>query len=294
MLQPKLSLSRFALNLASSTPLVLRVQLMNGHCACLLPSWPIGFNILPLRSTCLGFEHSILSRGFQTPMLIVSAFRGWFVVSSAVKAPPLLPTCQLQMFLIWRSLDLHLPDHLFWAACSLEYFGFLCASEFTVPSLASFSPSLYLGVQDIAVDSLSTPSCMRLKIKGSKTDPFRKGAFIHFGCGRPPLCAVHSVISYLASRGDRSGPLFLFQNGQPLSRALLTDWLRQILASTNVPGNFSSHSFRISAATVAARNGVPDHLIQALDRWSSSAYQLYIRTPSESLAELSTKLASSS
>ena len=29
-------------------------------------------------------------------------------------------------------------------------------------------------------------------------------------------------------------------------------------------GNFSSHSFRIGAATVAARNGVPDHLIQSM------------------------------
>ena len=120
---------------------------------------------------------------------------------------------------------------MFWAACSLGYFGFLLASEFTVPSLASFSPSLHLGVQDIAVDSLSTPSCMRVKIKGLKTDPFRKGAFIHIGRGRPPICAVHSEISYLASRGDRSGPLFLFRNGLPLSRAVLTDWLRQIQAT---------------------------------------------------------------
>jgi len=90
--------------------------------------------------------------------------------------------------------------------------------------------------------------------------------------------------------GFSPGPLFLFQNGRPLSRALLTDWLRQTLASANIPSNFSSHSFRIGAATVAARNGVLDHLIQALGRWSSSAYQLYIRTPSESLAALSTKL----
>ena len=204
-----------------------------------------------------------------------------------------LPITNDLMLVIWWSLaDLRLPDHLmFRAACSLGYFGFLRASEFTVPSLASFSPSYHLGVQDIAVDSLPTPSCMRLRIEGSKTDPFRKGTFIHIGLGWPPLCAVHSVLSYLTRRGDVPGPLFLFQNGQLLSRALLTDWLRQILASVNIPGNFSSYSFHIGAATVAARNGVPDHLIQALGRWSTSAYQLYIRAPSKSLAALSTKLA---
>ena len=59
-------------------------------------------------------------------------------------------------------------------------------------------------------------------------------------------------MSYLASRGDTPGPLFLFTNGQPLTRTNLTDWLRQIMAANQIPGNFSSHSFRIGAATVAA------------------------------------------
>ena len=52
----------------------------------------------------------------------------------------------------------------------------------------------------------------------------------------------------------------------------------------NILGNFFSHRFCVRAATVAARNGVPDHLIQALSRWLSSAYQLYMRTPSDLLA----------
>ena len=80
-------------------------------------------------------------------------------------------------------------------------------------------------------------------------------------------------------------------NGQLLSRSILTDWLRQIFFTSGIEGNFSSHSFRIGAATVAARNGIPDHLIQALGRWTSNAYQLYIRTPSEALAGISGQLA---
>jgi len=132
---------------------------------------------------------------------------------------------------------------------------------------------------------------MRIKIKGSKTDLFRKGCLIHIGVGRHPLCAVHALMTYLVLRGDAPGPLFLFQSGQPLSCSVLTDWLRQVMVSARIPGNFSSHSFRIGAATVAARNGVPDHLIQSMGRWSSNAYQLYIRTPSDALAALSKKLA---
>ena len=129
---------------------------------------------------------------------------------------------------------------MFWAACSLGYFGFLRASEFTVPNLSTFSASLHLSIQDIAVDSLSAPSSIRVRIKGSKTDPFRKGCFIHIGLGGHPLCTVQAMMSsYLVSRGDAPSPLFLFMNGRPLTRTNLTDWLRQIMASAQIPGNFS-------------------------------------------------------
>ena len=196
------------------------------------------------------------------------------------------------MMVIFCALDLSLPDHcMFWAACNLAYFGFLRSAEFTVPNLVSFSPSIHLGLADVAIDSMSSPSCLRLRIKASKTDPFRKGCFLHIGRGEFPLCAIRSLLAYLTLRGDTPGPLFLFRDRRPLSRALLTSWLCDILSSAGIQGNFSSHSFRIGAATVAARNGIPDHQIQALGRWTSSAYLSYIRTPAESLSQLSKQLS---
>jgi len=203
-----------------------------------------------------------------------------------------LPITDEIMMVICRSLDLGLPDHcMFWAACTLAYFGFLRSAEFTVPNLASFSQAIHLEPKDVAVDSLTSPSSMRITIKASKTDPFRKGCCIHIGLGKYPMCAVQAMMTYLSSRGNGPGPLFLLSDGQPLTRTLLTSQLRQILDAAGIPGNYSSHSFRIGAATVAARNGIPDHLIQTLGRWKSNAYQLYIRTPTEALANLSLQLA---
>ncbi|RXN33881.1 poly [Labeo rohita] len=43
--------------------------------------------------------------------------------------------------------------------------------------------------------------------------------------------------------------------------------------------NFSSHSFRIGAATTAAQKGLSQQQIQALGRWSSEAFKSYIRHP---------------
>ena len=80
-----------------------------------------------------------------------------------------LPVTDDIMMVIFRSLDLSLPDHcMFWAACNLAYFGFLHSAEFTVPNLASFSPSIHLGLADVAVDSMPSPSLLMASHQGLK------------------------------------------------------------------------------------------------------------------------------
>jgi len=181
---------------------------------------------------------------------------------------------------------------MFWAACNLAYFGFLRSAEFTVPNMASYSPAIHLGLADIAFASHYSPSCLCIRIKELKTDPFCKGCFVYIGKGYFPLCVIQSLLAYLSVMGDPSGPLFLFRDGWPLSRAILSSWLRHILSSAGIDGNFSSHSFRIGAATVTARNRIADHQIQTLGRWTSNAYLTYVRTLVEALSKLSKQLTS--
>ena len=178
--------------------------------------------------------------------------------------PSRLPITDHHMLIIHNSLSFAIQDHvMFWAASTLAYFGFLHSAEFTVPSLSAFNPDIHLTVSDIAVDSHTSPSCLQLTIKASKTDPLQKGCCLYIGLGRPSLCALSAINNYLSLCGQSPGPLFLNSNGQPLSRTLLTHWLKDIFAAAGMLGSFSSHSFRIGVATVAARMGVPDHLIQA-------------------------------
>ena len=59
------------------------------------------------------------------------------------------------------------------------------------------------------------------------------------------------------------------------------------------PTHYVGHSFRIGAATTAGECGINEYTIKMLGRWQSSAYQLYIRTPRETLAGFLSVLSSS-
>ena len=144
---------------------------------------------------------------------------------------------------------------------------------------------------DVALDSHSSPSLMRVRIKQSKTDPFRLGVDIHLGKAPPPLCPISAMVAYIASRGPQPGPFFLFSDGSFLSRQRLVDSIRTASGGLN-EGSYVGHSFRIGAATTAAAKEVEDSLIQTLGRWQSSAYLRYVHISHSSLASVSQLLAS--
>jgi hypothetical protein len=54
----------------------------------------------------------------------------------------------------------------------------------------------------------------------------------------------------------------------------------------HLSGNIGGQSLRAGGATALAEAGVPPHLIQAIGRWSSEAFQIYIRCHPVLLAAL--------
>ncbi len=74
------------------------------------------------------------------------------------------------------------------SACCLGFFAFLRAGEFTVPSRAAYDPSDHLSVEDVAIYSRASPSIIRLRLKQSKTDTFRREVDIQHGKTDSDLC----------------------------------------------------------------------------------------------------------
>ena len=139
-----------------------------------------------------------------------------------------------------------------------------------MPTDSSFDPEAHLCYSDIAVDNSSIPRVIRITIKQSKTDPFRKGVNLFLGRTSVDLCPVESLLNYLVVRGSKDGPLFIFKDGCPLTRQRSVTALREVLQVAGVDqSKYSGHSFRIGAATTAATRGMEDSIIKTLGRWNS-------------------------
>lgn len=108
---------------------------------------------------------------------------------------------------------------MLWVAASLSFFGFMRSGELTIPSAASYDEGSHLTFNDVAVDSLSKPSVLQVRLKASKTDPFCLRVNIYVGRTGNSLCPVSAVLHYMVARGPGPGPFFRFDDGTPLSRS---------------------------------------------------------------------------
>ncbi len=186
----------------------------------------------------------------------------------------------------------HPAKSLIWAAATTAFFGFFRLGELLCNSAQEFSEATCLAWGDVAVDNQSAPTMVQIHLKKSKCDQFGAGADVVVGATGDALCPVSALLDYLKQRGSSKGPFFQNQDGRAVVKAWFVEQFRLILANIGAPHHqYAGHSFRIGAATTAARAGVEDSTIQALGRWYSATFLQYIRIPKEDLARVSATLA---
>ena len=171
---------------------------------------------------------------------------------------------------------------MLWAAMTLAFFGFLRLGEMTCNS--PFSPALHLSPCDITfLPNFLSPEHMSVRIKVSKTDPFRSGqgrlpsqyapsGLCKFFCppGGPQLVHIFSIYPVLLSQ-------------KRVLHLKLGSFSPCLVCS---PLNTRD----IGAATTSASVGLPPWLIKTLGRWYSDCYERYIQCPHSLFSGVSCQL----
>ena len=170
-------------------------------------------------------------------------------------------------------------DKVFWSAVfSLAFYGALRGAEYAIQFCAGIGWSRPLLVSDL--ESFYSCQLPAIKLNIPRTKTLAHGRKIILGCSGHTFCAPCCILSYFQLRRGPapSAPLFISQNGLPLTKLELNKKIKALAIALNLEASkFSSHSIRAGSATSGSKAGLSDLEIQELGGWSSDAYKGYIR-----------------
>ena len=181
-------------------------------------------------------------------------------------------------------------DHerkMLWCACLFAYYGFMRVSEYTSPKRWDHDPQSRVLLMKQVVYGKNN---IHIHLKKSKTDPTQRGTDITIARNNTKLCPLRALKKYIKARGTEKGPIFQFENKSFLTPQLFNKFIKSVLPARS-HGVYSSHSFRIGAASTAAAKNYPDYMIKQLGRWTSDCYMSYIKTNKKLISNVSRDLA---
>ena len=233
----------------------------------------------------LGNQHK--ESNFESPTarsIVKAALRGYGKLKPQ-KPDTRLPITinimrQIKTFI--ASSDLcYYDQRMLWFSFCLAFFGFLRVGEFTTPTSTYFDPERCLRFRDVYVSP--NGSHLTVIIRASKTDQHAQGHQVVIPATNRSVCAVKACRKFFAILSSLNPeldeiPLLQFSNKQFLTRSSFQKHLRSFLRGIPDSRRYSTHSFRIGAATAAAQKGHEADSIKRAGRWKSTAYQGYIRT----------------
>jgi len=158
----------------------------------------------------------------------------------------------------------------------LAFFGFLRLAEFTCEN--SKNPTQSLKASDVTVlrTGGQRASAVQISLHHSKNNQYGRNQLIALQQVSSPctLCPVRTVEAYLKVRPQRCIAFLSHYSKSPLTRHEFQAMLRKAIAAAGLePRKYTSHSFRIGAASAAAGAGWTPEQIQNYGRWSSNAFQ---------------------
>lgn len=163
-------------------------------------------------------------------------------------------------------------DSLFMALITTGFFGLMRLGELTYPDNKHLrDPRKLIRRASVKIDA----NQFSFLLPFHKADRFYEGNRVIIRASTATV-DPHSIFKAYVKIRDQRFPyhsaLWVTDNGQIPTRKFFISRLRQFFGS-----DISGHSMRAGGATLLAENNTPPHLIQAIGRWSSDAWQIYVR-----------------
>jgi hypothetical protein len=204
--------------------------------------------------------------------LVLSTIRG----SQKVRADPVIRKLPLRLshlssFVKYSQATKNYDDLLFATIMSCAFYGCHRMGELIIKS----DKSLFDWRKIIKRSSLAfSGKHAQYRLPYHKADPFYRGSDIVFS-EHDIADPVQLLKNYTSLRDARHGarlPLFLCEDGSFPNRNWFDNKFFKFLSH-----KFGGHSARAGGATYYASLGLSDSIIQAIGRWSSTAWKIYIR-----------------
>jgi hypothetical protein len=188
---------------------------------------------------------------------------------------------------------------LVWAIAAIAFHGAFRIHELLCRIESEYDPDFTLLAEDMKVKNMEGAEqgkVLEIKLKCPKESKVGKAVIIDLFETQGTLCPVKAYERWQrTSKGQKGMPAFRDRLGLPVTGTKMNCWLKQLLGKHvdyNV-GKFTGHSFRIGLATTLGTLGFSTDDIKEAGRWSSNAYEVYMRLPRrrrQTVARLISKL----
>ena len=201
---------------------------------------------------------------------------------------PITPTLMKLLKLELKNSNIQQLDKLLvWTVATTAFNGTFRIHELLCKNVNSFDPSFTLLQEDITLKSINIGNeqteILQIRLKSEKTDKVGAISIVDVYSSGGTLCPVKAYKKWnnLSSTNQPKMPAFRQTNGKPLTGKKFNDILKKMLNKhlTYTNDTITSHSFRAGLPTLIGELGYADSEIQALGRWSSRAFECYLKQP---------------
>jgi hypothetical protein len=175
-------------------------------------------------------------------------------------------------------------QRLLWAVCTILFFGAFRGHELLCRFATEFDPAYTLCFEDhMLASGPKGESVLQLRIKAPKEDKEGKSIIVDVFEAGQDICPVRAFCKWREQQppGQAGQPLFRWKSGLPLTGQQFNKILKERLHGylDEVDKLITAHSFRTGAASMMGTIGYSDKDIMALGRWSSRAFESYLKLP---------------